>query len=101
MSLLAHIPGSTDILYVMALENEYGPHLRSRITPLMTGVGPVEAAVVLTHALAKLEQAGKLPALVVSLGSPVQPHLSRRRSIRPLRSAIETWMHRRLDSTSA
>ncbi|WP_423067668.1 5'-methylthioadenosine/S-adenosylhomocysteine nucleosidase [Devosia sp. CN2-171] len=62
-------PGSADILYVMAVDNEYGPHLKSRITPLMTGVGPVEAAIVVTHALAKLEQQGKLPALVVSLGS--------------------------------
>lgn len=69
MPFASRKPGSADILYVMALDNEYGPHLRSRINPLMTGVGPVEAAVVVTHALAKLEQQGKLPALVVSLGS--------------------------------
>lgn len=69
MSFAARVTDPADILYVMALDNEYGPHLRSRIAPLMTGVGPVEAAVVLTYALAKLEQAGKLPALVVSLGS--------------------------------
>ena len=37
-------PGVADILYVMATELEYGPELRSRITPLITGVGPVEAA---------------------------------------------------------
>lgn len=35
------------ILFVMAVDAEYGPHLKSRITPLMTGVGPVEAAAVL------------------------------------------------------
>jgi adenosylhomocysteine nucleosidase len=69
MPFAARRSGSSSILYVMALHHEYGPHLRSRIAPLMTGVGPVEAAVTLTHALAKLEQAGKLPALVVSLGS--------------------------------
>lgn len=69
MPFASRRPGSADILYVMALDNEYGPHLRSRITPLMTGVGPVEAAVVVTHALAKLDAVGKLPALVVSLGS--------------------------------
>lgn len=69
MPFAARTPGSADILYVMALDNEYGPHLRSRITPLMTGVGPVEAAIVVTHALAKLHQENKLPALVVSLGS--------------------------------
>jgi adenosylhomocysteine nucleosidase len=69
MPFASRRPGAADILYVMALDNEYGPHLRARITPLMTGVGPVEAAIVVTHALAKLEATGKLPALVVSLGS--------------------------------
>ncbi|KQV10495.1 5'-methylthioadenosine nucleosidase [Rhizobium sp. Root1203] len=57
------------ILFVMAAEAEYGPFLRSRFEPLMTGVGPVEAAVVLTRALTQLDQAGDLPQLVVSLGS--------------------------------
>ena len=57
------------ILFVMAAEAEYGPFLRSRFEPLMTGVGPVEAAVVLTRTLAALEHAGDLPQLVVSLGS--------------------------------
>ncbi|MBU1303976.1 MAG: 5'-methylthioadenosine/S-adenosylhomocysteine nucleosidase [Alphaproteobacteria bacterium] len=54
------------ILYVMAAEAEYGPHLRARIVPLMTGVGPVEAAIALTRALAL---ATEKPSLVVSLGS--------------------------------
>lgn len=54
------------ILYVMAAPAEYGPHLRARITPLLTGIGPVEAAIALTRALAN---ASPLPALVVSLGS--------------------------------
>lgn len=54
------------ILYVMAAQAEYGPHLRARIDPLMTGVGPVEAAVAVTRALAL---AATLPSLVVSLGS--------------------------------
>ena len=57
------------VLYVMAVDAEYGPHLRARFTPLMTGVGPVEAAVVVTRALAGLDAAGRLPDLVVSLGS--------------------------------
>lgn len=57
------------ILYVMAVDAEYGPHLRARFRPLMTGVGPVEAAVVVTRALAGLDSAGRLPDLVVSLGS--------------------------------
>lgn len=57
------------ILYVMAVEAEYGVHLRGHIDPLMTGVGPIEAAVVLTSALARLEAKGSKPDLVVSLGS--------------------------------
>ncbi len=58
-----------NILYVMALDPEYGPCLKARITPLMTGVGPIEAAVALTKALAELRAADRLPDLVVSLGS--------------------------------
>lgn len=57
------------ILYVMAAEAEYGPHLRARITPLMTGIGPVEAAIAVTKVLAEAALAGTLPDLVVSLGS--------------------------------
>lgn len=55
------------ILYLMAAEAEYGPHLRARITPVMTGIGPVEAAIATTRALAQREH--DLPKLVVSLGS--------------------------------
>ena len=54
------------ILFVIAAEPEYGPALRARITPLITGVGPVEAAVQLTAALAGMPE---LPELIVSLGS--------------------------------
>ncbi|NRP72007.1 5'-methylthioadenosine/S-adenosylhomocysteine nucleosidase [Ensifer psoraleae] len=57
------------ILYVMAVDAEYGPSLRARIAPLMTGVGPVEAAVTLTRTLARLDGGNNLPDLVVSLGS--------------------------------
>ena len=62
-------PGATDILYVMAVANEYGPHLRARIDPVMTGVGPVEAAIVVTQSLEKLSAAMRMPSLLVSLGS--------------------------------
>lgn len=58
-----------DVLFVMAVDAEYGPNLRARIAPLMTGVGPVEAAVVLSTALARMQAEGRLPHLVVSLGS--------------------------------
>ncbi|HEX2146613.1 MAG TPA: 5'-methylthioadenosine/S-adenosylhomocysteine nucleosidase [Pseudorhizobium sp.] len=61
--------GGRSILFVMAVDAEYGTHLRRRIVPLMTGVGPVEAAVVLTHALTRLEAEASLPDLIVSLGS--------------------------------
>ncbi|GHA12399.1 5'-methylthioadenosine/S-adenosylhomocysteine nucleosidase [Devosia pacifica] len=57
------------ILYAMAAEAEYGSCLRSRISPLYIGVGPVEAAIALTRALSMAEAAGALPELVVSLGS--------------------------------
>ncbi|MCL6705804.1 5'-methylthioadenosine/S-adenosylhomocysteine nucleosidase [Pseudomonas sp. R2.Fl] len=58
-----------DILFVMAADAEYGTFLRSRIEPLMTGIGPVEAAVALTRALSDLDARDARPDLVVSLGS--------------------------------
>lgn len=61
--------GVADILYVMATELEYGPELKSRITPLITGVGPVEAALSVSEELTRLAIEDKLPLLVVSLGS--------------------------------
>lgn len=62
--------GKTDeILYVMAADQEYGEHLQKRIVPLLTGVGPVEAAVSLGRELAHRAASGELPKLVVSLGS--------------------------------
>jgi len=61
--------GVADLLYVMATELEYGPALRSRIAPLITGVGPVEAAAAVTERLTRLSVEDRLPLLVVSLGS--------------------------------
>ncbi|WP_282602373.1 5'-methylthioadenosine/S-adenosylhomocysteine nucleosidase [Paracoccus sp. PARArs4] len=58
--------GGIPVLFVMAAQPEYGPQLQARINPLMTGIGPIEAAVQLTAALAAMEE---MPALVVSLGS--------------------------------
>lgn len=57
------------VLFVMAVDAEYGPHLRRLFTPFMTGVGPVEAGVRMGIELARLDGAGRLPDLVVSLGS--------------------------------
>jgi len=68
LSLPADIAGRK-VLFAMAAEAEYGPHLKARFTPLMIGVGPVEAAVHLTAALAGLHTEGVAPDLVVSLGS--------------------------------
>jgi adenosylhomocysteine nucleosidase len=56
-------------LFVMATEHEYGPALRARIAPLVTGVGPIEAALATGVALQRLRLAGDLPDRVVSLGS--------------------------------
>ncbi|MGQ4272565.1 5'-methylthioadenosine/S-adenosylhomocysteine nucleosidase [Terrihabitans sp. B22-R8] len=56
--------GPLRVLFQMAAESEYGPALRSLIDPVITGVGPVEAAVQTALALTRM------PAdLVVSLGS--------------------------------
>ncbi|MCF6325958.1 MAG: 5'-methylthioadenosine/S-adenosylhomocysteine nucleosidase [Devosiaceae bacterium] len=59
----------TSILYVMAVQAEYGPHLKQRIVPLFTGVGPVEAAMSLTRAISDLKANNQLPNLIISLGS--------------------------------
>jgi adenosylhomocysteine nucleosidase len=61
--------GDHRVLFVMAADPEYGSHLKKRMTPLMTGVGPVEAGVALGAALGRLAEAAMLPDLVVSLGS--------------------------------
>ncbi|WP_280514915.1 5'-methylthioadenosine/S-adenosylhomocysteine nucleosidase [Aureimonas sp. ME7] len=58
--------GGRRVLFVMAAAPEYGPALKERIRPVMTGVGPVEAAVSTTLALTTCRM---LPDLVVSLGS--------------------------------
>lgn len=69
MPLANRRPGVADLLYVMATELEYGPELRSRISPLICGVGPVEAAASVTERLTRLSIEDKLPLMVVSLGS--------------------------------
>jgi adenosylhomocysteine nucleosidase len=58
-----------NVLFVMAVDAEYGPHLRKRFIPLLTGVGPVEAGVTLGAELGRREAGGMLPDLIVSLGS--------------------------------
>jgi adenosylhomocysteine nucleosidase len=68
LSLLEQIAGRK-LLFVMAADAEYGPHLRRLFKPLMTGVGPVEAAVSLTATLGELKAVNSSPDLVVSLGS--------------------------------
>lgn len=57
------------VLFVMAAEPEYGPHLRALFTPLMCGVGPVESGVTVASELSRLRAMAALPDLVVSLGS--------------------------------
>ncbi len=57
------------LLFVMAADAEYGPHLQRLFTPLMTGIGPIESGIAIGAELAKLDSAGNRPDLVVSLGS--------------------------------
>ncbi len=63
--------GTKRVLYVMAAEAEYGPHLQMRFEPLICHVGPVEAAVNVARRLA-LD-----PAIdgIISLGSAGSRHL--------------------------
>jgi adenosylhomocysteine nucleosidase len=61
--------GGGNVLFVMAVEAEYGHYLKRLFTPLMTGVGPVEAGVRMGAELARLKARDILPDLVVSLGS--------------------------------
>ena len=58
-----------NVLFTMAAEPEYGAQLRRRFVPLMTGVGPVEAAISLTSSLHALDAADQLPDLIVSVGT--------------------------------
>jgi adenosylhomocysteine nucleosidase len=67
-SLLTPLAGRR-ILFVMATEQEFGPELRKAICALMTGVGPVEAAIHTAEVLGALRDRDRLPDLVVSLGS--------------------------------
>ncbi len=57
------------VLFAMASEPELGPALRACIAPLITGVGPVEAAAAVAQSLAALAAAGRRPDLIVGLGS--------------------------------
>ncbi|UVK38577.1 5'-methylthioadenosine/S-adenosylhomocysteine nucleosidase [Mesorhizobium sp. AR10] len=68
MSKAVQVAGQS-VLFVMAAQAEYGPHLQRLFTPLMTGVGPVEAGVRLGAELSRLKFEKALPDLVVSLGS--------------------------------
>ena len=61
--------GGRSVLFAMAAEAEYGPHLKARFSPLMTGVGPVEGGIAVAAAFAALRTKDMLPDLVVSLGS--------------------------------
>lgn len=71
---LGHFAGRS-ILFVMATEAEFGPHLQRCIRPVITGVGPVEAAIGTTRVLTALFDAGTPPDLVMSLGSAGSNHL--------------------------
>ncbi|NWK97139.1 5'-methylthioadenosine/S-adenosylhomocysteine nucleosidase [Sphingobium lactosutens] len=69
MTIACEMIGGRRLLFVMAVEAEYGPHLRARFSPLLTGVGPVEAALATGMALQQLDRVQALPDLVVCLGS--------------------------------
>lgn len=64
MSDMIKILAGHRVLFVMAADAEYGPHLKERFLPVMIGVGPVEAAINATRALIEHK-----PDILVSLGS--------------------------------
>ncbi|WOI12360.1 5'-methylthioadenosine/S-adenosylhomocysteine nucleosidase [Thalassospira lucentensis] len=64
-----HDFAGTNVLFAMAANQEYGPHLEKLFTPLMIGIGPVEAAINLSSVLTELRLSGDLPDLVITLGS--------------------------------
>jgi adenosylhomocysteine nucleosidase len=72
-----HAIGPLKAIHVMAADAEYGACLRARITPFICGVGPVEAAITLAALLARLDQTGNKPDMVISLGSAGSRHLTR------------------------
>jgi adenosylhomocysteine nucleosidase len=57
------------LLFLMAAEVEYGPELQKRFTPLITGIGPVEAAITTARALAQCHADAAMPDLIVCVGS--------------------------------
>lgn len=63
------VTGGHRLLIIMATEAEYGPCLRQRIQPVITGVGPVEAAIGASRALQDCFDHDCVPDLVLSLGS--------------------------------
>lgn len=70
--------GNKKALYVMAAEPEYGQFLAKLFTPLITGIGPVEAAISLTAQLGTLKHKENLPDVIInvgSAGSSILPHL--------------------------
>ena len=69
--------GGHQALFIMAIEDEYGPCLAQRIRPLMVGVGPIESAISVSTALQHLHDRGRLPDVVVSLGSAGSNQLRR------------------------
>lgn len=68
MAEMAKLHGR-NVLFVMAADAEYGPHLQKLFAPLMTGIGPVESGVAVGAELARLAVCNGLPDLVVCLGS--------------------------------
>ena len=61
--------GGRKVLFVMAARGRVRPAFAPTLPPLMTGVGPVEAGVVIGAELGRRQADGSLPDLIVSLGS--------------------------------
>ena len=90
-----HDMGGLAVLFVMATEQEYGPHLQRRITPLITGVGPVEAAAATAAALGEPRPA--MAACPTSSSRSARP--ARARSIMPASTRSASVAYRDMDAS--
>lgn len=95
MSLPLRRAGDKNLLFFMAADAEYGPKLQTRFTPVITGVGPVEAAISVTATLADLQTRSERPDLIVSLGSAGSARLEQCKVYQACRVA-----YRDMDATS-
>lgn len=84
------------LLFTMATDHEHGVALRARIKPLITGVGPVEAAIATSLRLERMNAGAFAPTWWSALAPLARAAVGSARSIKSIASLGATWMHRPL-----